>query len=196
MVFSRHPRTTHNLQSLYLLRLSLRSSVSSPSSELSKTRCPRLGVSHLAPCQCPLPPLCFQQLPTIKFSKSLVLITIRNAGGGGYPPCPEPRRVYSEPRPVLPPPEFRIFFQSDYLMRIVVLSEHREPKDPSAHSPIPLTKTAGVYGVSSQSGTAPKTNALRRGAISQIPGSSPEHPAPAIAAQIGVCHNPRIDCST
>src|SRR5258707_13827394 len=43
---------------------------------------------RLAPCPlhtslfCPFPPLCFQSLTTVKFSKPFVLITIRNAGGG------------------------------------------------------------------------------------------------------------------
>jgi len=37
---------------------------------------------------CPLSPLSFQSLTTIKFSKPFVLITIRNARGCGYPPDP------------------------------------------------------------------------------------------------------------
>src|SRR5262245_8388718 len=34
-------------------------------------------------CQCPLLSLCFQQLPTIKFHNSFVLITMQNARGVG-----------------------------------------------------------------------------------------------------------------
>ena len=105
MIFSRHPRRAHTLQSLYVLRLSLRSSVSFPSYVLSKARCPRLGVSHLAPFQCRLPFVCFQQLPTIRFCNSLVLITIRIAGRGS---TPLPR--------IASPTEFRIFFQVPYLL--------------------------------------------------------------------------------
>src|SRR5215469_17626080 len=37
-------------------------------------------------CQCPLLPLCFQSLPTIKFSNLFVLITMQNTPGC-TPPC-------------------------------------------------------------------------------------------------------------
>src|SRR5215472_262820 len=40
-----------------------------------------------AACQCPLTPICFQQLPTIKFRNAFVLITMQIAPGmWGYSP--------------------------------------------------------------------------------------------------------------
>src|SRR5215510_12279408 len=53
--------------------------------------------SGLLTCQCPLPLLCFQSLPTIKFCNSFVLITMQIAPRVWYPlsvslaglcPCP------------------------------------------------------------------------------------------------------------
>ena len=45
------------------------------------------ALSRLLSCQCPLPLLCFQSLPTIKFCNRFVLITIQIAGGvAGVPP--------------------------------------------------------------------------------------------------------------
>src|SRR5215471_10044683 len=45
---------------------------------------PRTSLLLQPACQCPLPPLCFQQLPTIKFHNSFVLITMQNAPPGGW----------------------------------------------------------------------------------------------------------------
>jgi hypothetical protein len=102
MVLSCHPRRAHNLQSLYVLRLFPRSSASSPSSPssaLGKARCSRLGVSRLAPCQCPLPSLCFQQLPTIKLNYPTRIVHPERSEGslckrevGAHP---NPFRLYS-----------------------------------------------------------------------------------------------------
>jgi|SRR5579859_1686923 len=168
MIFSCHPCRAHNLQSLYLLRRSLRSPVSSPSSVQSKTRCPRLRVSHLAPCQSPLLPLCFQQLPTIKFSNSFLLTTIQNGGGVWVPPLPLRTSAFlstsasSFSFSSAEYPFFRIFFQVPYTLSPLFAT---------------LAKTAGVYGVSSQFGTGPEPNADRRGATSRILGQQPGYPA-------------------
>jgi len=56
-----------------------------PPDRAPKSRAPRLLPSYPltsakpVACQCPLLALCFQQLPTVKFSNHFVLITIQNA---------------------------------------------------------------------------------------------------------------------
>src|ERR1700739_1502380 len=46
---------------------------------------PRNFLPLQTPCQCPLPALCFLSLPTIKFRKLFVLLTLQNAPGGCTP---------------------------------------------------------------------------------------------------------------